>query len=55
MVMDIFAGLSTPERAVVLVTHDHGVAATANRVVTMRDGRIVGDVDQEPEPFRGSA
>src|SRR5262249_15313725 len=33
MVMEIFADLSTPERAVVLVTHDHGVAATANRVV----------------------
>jgi putative ABC transport system ATP-binding protein len=55
MVMEIFAGLSTPERAVVLVTHDHGVAATANRVVTMRDGSIVSDLDQEPEPFRGSA
>jgi putative ABC transport system ATP-binding protein len=54
MVMEIFAGLSTPERAVVLVTHDHGVAATANRVVSMRDGRIVSDVDQRPEPFRGS-
>jgi len=54
MVMEIFADLSTPERAVVLVTHDHGVAATANRVVTMRDGQIISDVDQEPEPFRGS-
>jgi putative ABC transport system ATP-binding protein len=54
IVMDIFAGLSTPERAVVLVTHDHGVAATANRVVSMRDGRIVSDVDQEPAAFQGS-
>ena len=54
-VMEIFAGLESPDRAVVLVTHDHGVAATANRVVTMRDGRIVEDRAQQPEPFRGSA
>lgn len=54
LVMEIFAGLSTPERAVVLVTHDHGVAATANRVVSMRDGGIVGDAEQEPAPFQGS-
>jgi len=54
LVMEIFAGLSTPERAVVLVTHDHGVAATANRVVSMRDGGIVSDAEQEPAPFEGS-
>jgi ABC-type lipoprotein export system ATPase subunit len=54
MVMEIFGGLSTPERAVVLVTHDFGVAATANRVVTMRDGEIVSDVSQVPAPFRGA-
>ena len=34
MVMEIFAGLGSPERAVVLVTHDLGIAATANRVVS---------------------
>ncbi|MFN8025982.1 MAG: ABC transporter ATP-binding protein [Acidimicrobiia bacterium] len=54
MVMEIFAGLSTPERAVVLVTHDLGVAATANRVVTMRDGGMVSDVEQEPAAFQGA-
>ncbi len=53
-VMEIFADLESPDRAVVLVTHDHGVAATANRVVSMRDGEIVNDVRQEPSPFRGS-
>lgn len=53
-VMEIFAGLESPDRAVVLVTHDHGVAATANRVVSMRDGRIVSDEIQAPAPFRGS-
>jgi putative ABC transport system ATP-binding protein len=53
MVMEIFAGLQSAERAVVLVTHDHNVAATANRVVSMRDGGIVSDVTQTPTPFRG--
>jgi len=54
-VMEIFAGLESNERAVVLVTHDHGVAATANRVVSMRDGEIIDDSRQVPSPFRGSA
>jgi putative ABC transport system ATP-binding protein len=31
---------------VILVTHERDVAACASRVVTMRDGRIVGDVAQ---------
>jgi putative ABC transport system ATP-binding protein len=42
-VLEIFAGLGTPERAVVVVTHDLAVAATALRKVSMRDGRIVAD------------
>ena len=33
--------------AILLATHDATVAATAHRVVTMRDGRIVGD-DRRP-------
>jgi putative ABC transport system ATP-binding protein len=32
---------------VVLVTHEHDIAACASRVVTMRDGRIVSDVVQD--------
>jgi putative ABC transport system ATP-binding protein len=51
MVMEVFAGLETAERAVVLVTHDIGIAATANRVVHMRDGEIVGDDRQTPSEF----
>ncbi len=42
-VLEIFRGLESPERAVVMVTHDPTVAATARRKVTMRDGRIVSD------------
>ena len=54
MVMEVFAGLGSPDRAVVLVTHDLGIAATANRVVHMRDGEIVGDDKQTPSEFEGS-
>jgi len=43
LVLEIFAGLESPERAVVMVTHDAAVAETALRKVSMRDGRIVSD------------
>jgi putative ABC transport system ATP-binding protein len=42
-VLEIFKGLESPERAVVMVTHDLTVANTAHRKVSMRDGQIVGD------------
>ena len=42
-VLEIFKGLETPERAVVMVTHDPTVASTARRKVSMRDGQIVSD------------
>ena len=42
-VMEIFRTLQSPERAVVIVTHDPGVAASAHRRISMRDGEIVGD------------
>jgi putative ABC transport system ATP-binding protein len=35
---------------IILVTHEHDIAACASRVITMRDGRIVSDVRQaEPQ------
>jgi len=43
LVLDIFRGLESPERAVVMVTHDQTVADTAQRKVSMRDGQIVSD------------
>ena len=42
-VLEIFKALQSPQRAVVMVTHDPTVAGTARRKVSMRDGRIVSD------------
>jgi putative ABC transport system ATP-binding protein len=42
-VMSILAGLRSEERAVVLVTHDVGIADSAARKISMLDGRIVAD------------
>ena len=43
MVMELFAELVSPERAIILVTHDLGVADTTDRKVSMRDGTIISD------------
>ncbi len=42
-VMEIFAGLCSPVRAICVVTHDREVADAADRRISMRDGRIVAD------------
>lgn len=47
LVMEIFDSLRSPERATVVVTHDLGIADRMDRVVSMRDGRIVSD-DRRP-------
>jgi putative ABC transport system ATP-binding protein len=42
-VLELFQSLQSPERAVVMVTHDPNVANTAQRKISMRDGAIVRD------------
>jgi putative ABC transport system ATP-binding protein len=42
-VIELLTRLHTGGQTIVLVTHDASVAAAANRVVRMRDGRIVDD------------
>lgn len=42
-VLELFEELQSPQRAVVVVTHDPTVADTAHRKVSMRDGCIVAD------------
>lgn len=39
--MKTFAELHATGHTIVLVTHDPGVAARANRVIQMSDGRVV--------------
>ena len=40
-VMDILKEMHAEGRTIVLITHDHDVAAAASRLVHLRDGRIV--------------
>jgi putative ABC transport system ATP-binding protein len=47
-ILAIFARLHAAGRTVVLITHDHEVAAHARRVVHLRDGRVAGDHRQAP-------
>lgn len=42
-VMEILHGLHEAGHTIVMVTHDHGIAANANRVIEIRDGRIIAD------------
>ena len=42
-VMEIFDSLKSPDRAIVLVTHDLEIAELTDRKISMRDGRIVRD------------
>ena len=46
-VIELLSRLHTGGQTIVLVTHDAGVAAAAERIVRMRDGRIA--VDEESE------
>ncbi len=43
IVLDIFKNLQDENRAVVLVTHDLEIAEQMDRVVSMRDGKIIAD------------
>lgn len=45
-IMDLFENLQVqkPEMTIIVVTHDHDVAARAKRVVSIRDGLIASDI-----------
>jgi putative ABC transport system ATP-binding protein len=42
-VLQLFEGLNRAGRTLVVITHEEEVAAHAQRVIRMRDGRIIGD------------
>ena len=47
-VMALLQQLNREGITVVLVTHEHDVAAFASRIVTFRDGRVVSDLPNAP-------
>ncbi len=47
-IMALFQELNTQGMAVVLVTHESDVAAFASRLLSFRDGKLVGDTAQTP-------
>ena len=49
-IMELLVGVAEAGAAVVVVTHDPRVASFADRVVHLRDGRIVGDTVPPPLP-----
>ncbi|MCC7073006.1 MAG: ABC transporter ATP-binding protein [Deltaproteobacteria bacterium] len=49
-VMALLQQLVGDGMTVVLVTHEHDIAAFASRVVTIKDGRVVSDLRQTPVP-----
>ena len=51
-VIELLSRLHNGGQTIVLVTHDAGVAAAANRVVRMRDGRIVDENSDVPVGVR---
>jgi putative ABC transport system ATP-binding protein len=53
-VMSVFAALHAQGRTVVLITHEEDIAAYAERVVKLRDGRIVEDYSQNATAARGT-
>jgi putative ABC transport system ATP-binding protein len=49
-ILALFSELNTEGVTVVVVTHDHEVAASTKRTIEMRDGRIVSDQVNERRP-----
>ncbi|BDF69645.1 macrolide ABC transporter ATP-binding protein [Oscillospiraceae bacterium] len=46
-VLEILHGLHAEGTTVILITHDNGIAATAERIVRLSDGRIIQDCSRE--------
>ncbi len=46
-VLEILHSLHEEGTTVILITHDNGIAATAERIVRLADGKIVADGPRE--------
>ena len=51
-VLDILRGLHRSGTTVILITHDNGIAAKAERIVRLQDGRIIEDRPNIPDEGR---
>jgi putative ABC transport system ATP-binding protein len=49
-ILDIFERLSAEGRTILLITHEHEVAAHADRIIELSDGHIVSDAANALEP-----
>lgn len=47
-IMHLFQELNHQGNTIVMVTHEHDIAAHAKRIITLRDGLISEDVEQKP-------
>lgn len=46
-VLEILHSLNQEGSTIILITHDNGIAATANRIIRISDGRIIADGTRE--------
>ena len=51
-VLDILRGLNSLGTTVILITHDNGIAAKAQRVVRLQDGHVIEDRPNVPDEGR---
>jgi ABC-type lipoprotein export system ATPase subunit len=46
--MALLQGVHRQGRTIILVTHDSGIAAYAERLIRLRDGKVASDEQQRP-------
>ena len=52
-IVELLGSLASDGRAVLLTTHDTRLAGWADRVITLRDGVVVGGAGDDAEPAPG--